>query len=174
MPHDLPARNKETCITAIKPCNTGVRIMKRLLTIFLLAALVSGCQQQIETGKPCPVVESAIRQYYAHKYPSFAELTVLVQKKNSTGVDWTRAGELHKVSPVSEIINSYPHGPYISFVERTELSEDKISFLSVNLYANEDQTCKVVVRVDERKKQDGVPFASRKPITEEDIRKMMR
>jgi len=151
------------------------RIMKRIVLMTLLLVALSGCKQfEIETGKPCAEVESAIRQYYVDKYPLFAELTGLCQKQVRTMEDLRKSGDLHKLSPVSEIINSYPHGPYISFVERTELSEDRISVLSVNLHAKDDGICRVVVRVDKRKKQDGLPFAKDKPITEEDIQKIMR
>jgi len=130
---------------------------------------------RIETNKPCKEVESAIHQYYVDKYPQFAALNAWSVGESKTLEESLRKlGRLQDASPVSTMVNSSPDMPFMIFAERTELSESEVSVVTVELYRNEDGTCRVVVREATREKQDGDPFAKGKPITEEEIRSFIK
>ena len=140
--------------------------------MFLLVLLVGCSPEGIDTGRPCSEVENAIRGYYAAKYPAFAELASL-QTNRTAGAAWVRSGELYKLTPVREIVNSYPNGPYLKFVEYTELSPTTLSVVTVNLSANKDSSCRIGVSSGKGPKQKGEPFAVTKSITVEDVREIL-
>lgn len=141
----------------------------KILTIIFLLGLLTGCRPaDIDTGRPCSEVENAIRRYYVAKYPAFAELVALQTNRN-VGLGMVRAGELHKVSPVREIVNSYPHGPYLTFVEYTELSPTTLSVVTLNLSANKDGSCRISVSSGKGPKEEGAPFAVTNSITTDDV-----
>ena len=131
---------------------------------------------RVETGKPFKEVESAFEQYFKVKHPLYAELSdrpgleELVRSK----AERRKLAEEAEACPVGKIINSFPGKPSLTFVETSELSKDEISLVEVDLYHNADGTCRVVVREQHREKRDGVAFAKSKPITEEDIRRIIK
>lgn len=146
--------------------------MKKAL-IALMLICVGGCQKlEIATGKPCAEIENRIRDYYVTKYPSFAEMVTLRKEPNPV-VAANKADALYKVCPVTEGMNSYAHGPYLGFVEKTEASQSTIHVVSIGLYSEKGGTCRVVARIEERKKQPSDVAASGKPITEAELQKIL-
>lgn len=147
--------------------------MKRIFIALLLMG-ASGCQKlEIATGRPCAEVEGRIRDYYVAKYPSFAEMVAL-RKEPDPLVAANRADALFKVCPVSEVINSYPHGPYLCFVEKTEASRSAVRIVSIGLHAEKDGTCRVVAHGEERRRQVGDVAAHGNPITEAELQDIMK
>jgi hypothetical protein len=164
----LYARNLAKVMTA----NVGIE-MKRIL-IALMLICVGGCQKlEISTGKPCAVVESRIRDYFVAKYPSFGEMVALRKEPNPV-VASNKADALYKVCPVTEGMNSYAHGPYLGFVEKTEVSQSTIHVVSIGLYSEKDGTCRVVARIEERKKQPSDVATRGKPITEAELQEILK
>ncbi len=151
-----------------------VRLTMKGILITLLLFVLTGCQTfELNTGKACTEIANTIRNYYTTKYATFAELTSL-RKQQDILATFKRVDELFKVCPVSEIVNSYPSGPYLSFFESTQLSESTISIVSLNLYANEDRTCRVVIRVDKRNKQENSPFSMKAPISKAELIEILK
>ena len=149
-------------------------MITRKISMLLLLLLLAGCQKVgIATGKPCAEVERVIRGHYVAKYPSFAELVALRNPTNVVAAE-VRVGELYRICPVTEMMNSYPHGPYLTFTEKTEASTSMVHVLTLDLYAEKDGTCRVEAIVEERKKRNGEPVAMGKPVTEAQLRKMLR
>lgn len=144
-----------------------------LLFLFLLFGLTGHEELEIETTRPCVDVESALRKYLVQKHPSFRELTALSDELPRTSDRNQRIAELYKICPVSVIINSFPNKPYLTMVERANLSEDKVQVTTINLYRNEDGTCRLVVRVKEDDKSEKLPSADSKPISVDEIRKIL-
>ena len=129
---------------------------------------------EISTGKPCAEVERRIRDYYIAKYPVFAEL-VKLQRDSNPVLAANKADSLYKVCPVSDVMNSYaPDGLYLAFVEKTEASSSEINILSLNLYAEKDGKCRVGVCVDRRKKLAGEPAAQGAPMSEPELRELLK
>jgi hypothetical protein len=128
---------------------------------------------RIETNKPSKEVKAAIHQYYVDKYPEFAALNAWSVGKSKSPEDLLRKlGQLQDSSPVSTMVNSFPGTPFMIFVERTESTNDQVTVTNVRLYSNEDGTCRIVAVEDIQPKQDSVPFAKDKPITEQEIRSL--
>ena len=120
-------------------------------------------------------MESAIDQYFVNKYPQYAALKNWNSAKSQNFEESLRnLGQLQDASPVSTMVNSFPGRPFMVFTERTELSEDQYTATSVQLYSNEDGTCRIVVVENKVEKQDGVAVAKAKPVTEEELRSVIK
>lgn len=128
----------------------------------------------------CAAIQAALREYYMDKHPLFVasvnHRTKILSDLRKLGDMETRRqiGELAINSPVSEVINSFPGKPYVTFTEVTRASGDEVSVVSVNLYRNANGTCRFEVTQKERKKLAGETIANGKPITEEEVRKLVR
>ena len=148
--------------------------MTRLI-LAVVALCAAGCQTvEVRTGKPCAEVEQRIRDYYAAKYPSFAELVALRQVQDTTRAADKRTA-LCKICPVAEIVHSYaPGGRYLTFEEKTAASPPGVSILSLDLVAEKDGTCRVDARVRKRKQQPGEPVAAGRSLSEAELRALMK
>jgi len=152
--------------------DVGIEMKRILIAMMLICA--GGCQKlEIATGRPCAVVESRIRDYFVAKYPSFGEMVALRKEPNPVASS-NKADALYKVCPVTEGMNSYAHGPYLGFVEKTEASQSTIHVVSLGLYSEKDGTCRVVARIEERKKQPSDVAARGKPITEAELQEILK
>ncbi|MCE5268117.1 MAG: hypothetical protein LLG00_09550 [Planctomycetaceae bacterium] len=147
-------------------CPLAASAIAGVLSVLALA----GCNQSgVTIAKSPSDVEEAIRAYYASKYPSFAQLQAL-SKTAKTSQDSVKRGEkLLAASPVAEIVNSYPRGPYLSFEERTEHSKTTIIVTTVELTADDKDSCRVVIRSKRRDKRPGDAFSTLQPIREDEI-----
>lgn len=153
-----------------------IHIMKSLIlasTLLWLTSLTGCAKVEVVTPKPRAEVVNALQDYFAEKFPVFADL-----RNVGTGaaLDAERMGELerlHERSPVSEIVNSFPHGPFLTFVERTRSPDGALSLLHVDLYAADDGSCRVVLETKKAKGEPRARFAEAKPITEEEIRRLL-
>jgi hypothetical protein len=147
--------------------------MKKIGMALLLVCVV-GCRRlETATGKPCAQVEQRVRDYFIAKYPTFAELVAL-RTKPALAMAGNKADALYRVCPVSEIMNSYaPRGLYLAFVETTEVSPSTVHVLTLDLYAEKDGTCRVGVRVDERRRLAGEPAARGMPVSATEIRELL-
>ncbi|MEL6109289.1 MAG: hypothetical protein AAFU85_25045, partial [Planctomycetota bacterium] len=79
----------------------------------------------------CAAVRAALHQYYVDTYPLFA---ASVNQRSKTFSDPRKlgdpemrrqVGELAVNSPVSEVINSFPGKPYVTFTEVVRASREK-------------------------------------------------
>ena len=143
----------------------------------------SGAPNTSPNAKPvseCEAIQAALRNHFMDKHPLFAasvnQRTKIISDLRKLGDTETRRqiGELAMNSPVSEVINSFPGKPYVTFTEATRASGDEVIVVSVNLYRNTDGTCRFEVTQKERKKLAGETIANGKPITEEEVRKLVR
>jgi hypothetical protein len=150
-------------------------IHRLLFPTLLTLCLFSGCDKNylIETGKPYDEVQESIRQLFVRKYLPYAELLELQKKGNLLTPEETRKMlQLQKISPVSEIIHSFPKGPHYTFIERTNLNDDEYTSVRLDLY-NIDGLCSMEIKVAAVKKTDGVSFADTPPISEAELRKLL-
>lgn len=130
-------------------------------------------QTQKEPVREFDAVRSAIRSYYVDKYPLFAALVNRKKAIPGTLEQRRQIGQLASTSPVSEIINSFPGKPYVTFVERTQGANGEVVQVSVDLYLNPDGTCRVEVTNTKRKKGATESAARSQPITEEKVRQLV-
>lgn len=147
-----------------------------LITICLTLCILAGCNKKylIETGKPYKEVEESIRKFFAAKYLPYAELLELQKKGIVLSPEESRKmARLQKLSPVTEIIHSFPKGPHYTFYERTNLNEDDYTSVKIDMYHTEDGLCSMEIEVTAVPKTDGVSFADTPPISEAEIRKLL-
>ena len=129
----------------------------------------------IDTRKPGAEVVSILQDYYAEKYPAYAALRDMRDRKDVNPIkDAQKISGLHQRSPVSEIINSFPSRPFLTIVERAESPKGKKSVVSLDLYTKDDGTCRVVFTTKTPKKPGKLTFAKANPITVEEARKLLK
>lgn len=151
------------------------RKMKRITIIIMLFISIAGCKQlEIVADEPCEEIENDIRQYYVDKYTTFAQLNGLSPKQIYSIENTHKVEGLIKATPVSAFNNSFPYGPYFTFMERTELPNERVSVRRIDLHINDDRTCRIVLSVDEQKNDNRYPFAVGAPISEEEIRDLIK
>jgi tRNA A-37 threonylcarbamoyl transferase component Bud32 len=131
-----------------------------------------------EPADECEAIRTAVRQYYIDKYPLFAAAArqrtdILSDPRKLLDAERQRQiGVLVGNAPVSEVINSFPGKPYVTFTEVTRASGNEVSVVCVNLYRNADGTCRYEVTQRQRKRLPDEPVAGSKPITAEEVRKL--
>jgi hypothetical protein len=150
-------------------------IKKLLIPAMFTLCLLSGCKKVlIDTGKPLKEVTETLQQFFEVKYLPYAELRDL-QKKGSALSEEERQelSRLMKLTPVTEIVHSYPKGPVYTFIELTNLNDEEYTSITLNLYQNKDGNCSMEILVQAVKKTPGVAFADTTPISEEELRKLL-
>ena len=148
--------------------------MKQNLLIGLLSFCLVGCHEKtFNTDQPWSKVADSIRSYYAQKYPVFAQLITLQNQQDKTLESAKRSSELLEICPVREIVNSFPNGPLLTFVECSELSKTTISIVTLYLYADKAGTCRLVVDVDTQQKKAGDAYSTLSPISESEILRLV-
>jgi hypothetical protein len=130
----------------------------------------------IKTDKSCQEVKASLDEYFKEKHPLYAKIIkrppIDELRRNPGEVrKWV---ERVKASPVSCVTSFRPGNALYDFVERTEISENEIRAVDVGLYPDEDGKCRIVGRLRSEEKSDGVTFAEARPITEEEIRRLIK
>jgi hypothetical protein len=136
---------------------------------------LAGCEEkQFDIEMRPTDADVAIRHYYAAKYPVFGELVKLSNSKVGSLKSDALAERLWAKSPVETVVHSSPHGPFCTYVERTEKSQTRVTLTSVDLYAYETESCHVVIRTDSQKKRPGDAYSTLPPLTEKGLRDWIR
>ncbi len=112
------------------------------------------------------VVRDRISAYYEKKYPS--------RQTEDDGV-FRLFDDRDSQSPVTEMVHSYPYGPFYTFFETTEKSRSEITITKLDVHSkNQGKACRIEMSVATQEKAASFPYSTAMPITDVDIKNIAR
>ncbi|MCA8988653.1 MAG: TIGR03067 domain-containing protein, partial [Planctomycetaceae bacterium] len=134
----------------------------------------------LNTEIPLEDVRTAIRTFYVAKYPMFGALVEQSSKTLDTPEKLLQQetrrqiGELSIASPLTEVVNSFPGMPLVTFTEKTYLSNTELLETKVHLHHIGENSCRVVLSKKRRMTNADEEPALTAPVTAFDIRTLIQ
>ena len=145
--------------------------MKQVTLLACFAALFGCSSKGTITNVPPAAIDRNIREYYVRKYPEFAQIVAIGDRKQGWN-EIKQADELRKRCPVDYIKHSRPGGPLCTYVERTQKTASQMTVTTTTIYGVQGGS-RVVIDADVLECREGISVSLLAPISGEDMNRLL-